>query len=177
MERRLVEYLARLHVPTFGEPLTASIDRKTYLPIVSGRSFDSLSSQGLQVLVNVAYALALHTVAADRDLPLPGLLIIDGPSSNVRTVGYDAERLADSMHSCRRSQASTAIVSRSLSSTTIFLLATTSGCDSDSARTIALSVSRREEKASPTSQPLDARMPTNGQGGSGRFRTGARRSQ
>ena len=95
MESRLVEYLGRLQVPTFGEPLTASIDRKTYLPIVSGRSFDSLSSQGLQVLVNVAYALALHTVAADRDLPLPGLLIIDGPSSNVGTEGYDAERLAD----------------------------------------------------------------------------------
>jgi hypothetical protein len=93
MEGRLATYLERLHVPTFGEPLTASIDRKTYLPVVSGRSFESLSSQGLQVLVNVAYALALHTVAADRNLPLPGL--IDGPSSNVGTEGYDSERLAD----------------------------------------------------------------------------------
>jgi hypothetical protein len=32
-------------------------------------------------------------VAADRNLPLPGL--IDGPSSNVGTEGYDSERLAD----------------------------------------------------------------------------------
>jgi hypothetical protein len=95
LEARLLEYLGRLEVPTFGVPLSAAIDRRTYLPIVSGRTFDSLSSQGLQVLVNVAYALALHTVAVDRDLPLPGLLVIDGPSSNVGTEGYDAARLAD----------------------------------------------------------------------------------
>lgn len=95
LERRFYEYLARLRVPTFGAPLTASIAPRTYLPIVAGRHFDSLSSQGLQVLVNVAHALAHHTVAIDRDLPLPGLLVIDGPSSNVGTEGYDAERLSD----------------------------------------------------------------------------------
>lgn len=95
LEARLHEYLDRLHVPTFGVPLTAKVDTTTYLPIVSGRSFDSLSSQGLQVLVNVAHALAHHTVAIDRDLPLPGLLIIDGASSNVGTEGYDAQRLDD----------------------------------------------------------------------------------
>jgi hypothetical protein len=95
LEARLLMYLGRLEVPTFGGTLTAAIDRNTYLPIVSGRTFDSLSSQGLQVLVNVAYALALHTVAVDRNLPLPGLLVIDGPSSNVGTEGYDAARLAD----------------------------------------------------------------------------------
>jgi hypothetical protein len=95
LERRFHEYLGRLHVPTFGAPLTASIAPRTYLPIVAGRHFDSLSSQGLQVLVNVAHALAHHTVAIDRDLPLPGLLVIDGPSSNVGTEGYDAERLSD----------------------------------------------------------------------------------
>ncbi len=35
--------------------------------MVSGRSFDRLSSQGLQVLVNVAHALAHHTVAITLD--------------------------------------------------------------------------------------------------------------
>ena len=95
LEERFLVYLNRLDVPTFGRTLTASIDRRSYLPIVSGRSFDSLSSQGLHVLVNIAYALAIHTVAIDRDLPLPGLLMIDGPSSNVGTEGYDAQRLID----------------------------------------------------------------------------------
>ena len=95
LERRFYEYLRRLRIPTFGAPLTAGIASRTYRPVVAGRHFDSLSSQGLQVLVNVAHALAHHTVAIDRDLPLPGLLVIDGPSSNVGTEGYDAERLAD----------------------------------------------------------------------------------
>lgn len=95
LEARFQEYLQKLRIPTFGSPLTGTIDSKTYLPVVSGRSFDRLSSQGLQVLVNVAHALAHHTVAIDRDLPLPGLLVIDGASSNVGTEGYDAERLAD----------------------------------------------------------------------------------
>ena len=95
LERRFYEYLWRLRIPTFGAPLTAGIASRTYRPVVAGRHFDSLSSQGLQVLVNVAHALAHRTVAIDRDLPLPGLLVIDGPSSNVGTEGYDAERLAD----------------------------------------------------------------------------------
>ena len=95
LEARFHEYLNRLHVPTFGLPLTAKVDSTTYLPVVSGRPFDRLSSQGLQVLVNVAHALAHHTVAIDRDLPLPGLLVIDGASSNVGTEGYDAQRLDD----------------------------------------------------------------------------------
>lgn len=67
----------------------------TYMPVVSDRPFETLSSQGLMVLVNVAHALAHHTVAIDRDLPLPGMLIIDGASSNVGKEGYDAERLDD----------------------------------------------------------------------------------
>lgn len=95
LETRFQEYVERLHIPSFGEPLGASLNRKTFLPSVAGRSFDSLSSQGLQVLVNIAHALAHHTVAIDRNLPLPGLLVIDGPSSNVGTEGYDAERLDD----------------------------------------------------------------------------------
>jgi len=95
LEERFTKYLRKLNVPTFGTPIEGTINSATYLPVVSGRSFDRLSSQGLQVLVNVAHALAHHTVAIDRDLPLPGLLVIDGASSNVGTEGYDAERLSD----------------------------------------------------------------------------------
>jgi hypothetical protein len=95
LEERFQEYVERLRIPDFDGPLTCRIARESYLPIVGGRDFDRLSSQGLQVLVNVAHALAQHTVAIDRDLPLPGLLVIDGPSSNIGTEGYDPERLAD----------------------------------------------------------------------------------
>jgi hypothetical protein len=92
---RFLDYVRRLEVPSFGEALTAHIDASTYLPVVAGRRFETLSSQGLQVLVNIAHALAHHTVAIDRGLRLPGLLVLDGPSSNVGTEGFDAQRLAD----------------------------------------------------------------------------------
>ncbi len=95
LERRLYEYLEQLHVPVLGDMLSAVIDRQTYLPIVSGRRFDELSSQGLEVLVNVAHALAHHTVAIDRGLPLPGFLVLDGLSSNVGREGFDAARVQD----------------------------------------------------------------------------------
>ena len=95
LNSRFLEYVQRLEVPSFGEQLTAHIDPTTYLPVVAGRRFETLSSQGLQVLVNVAHALAHHTVAIERGLRLPGLLVIDGPSSNVGTEGFDAQRLVD----------------------------------------------------------------------------------
>jgi hypothetical protein len=76
-------------------PLTAAINQTTYLPEVTGRPFDELSSQGLTVLVNVAHALAHHTVYLDHELPLPGLLVLDGLSNNVGHEGFDLERRDD----------------------------------------------------------------------------------
>ncbi|MGE3327927.1 MAG: hypothetical protein AB7N61_21250 [Acidimicrobiia bacterium] len=96
LEQRFTEYLQRLNVSVSdGLPLIASINRTTYMPEVSGRSFDDLSSQGLTVLVNVAHALAHHTVSIDRELPLPGLLVLDGLSNNVGNEGFDLERRDD----------------------------------------------------------------------------------
>lgn len=95
LEGRFLDYLQRLHVSLSDLPLTAGINRTTYLPEVTGRPFDELSSQGLSVLVNVAHALAHHTVAIDNDLPLPGLLVLDGLSTNVGHEGFDLERRDD----------------------------------------------------------------------------------
>jgi hypothetical protein len=95
LERRFLEYLKALHIPQFGESISASINKKTYLPEVAGRSFDELSSQGLQTLVNIAHALAHHTTAIDLNLPLPGLLVLDGISANSGSEGYDEARVRD----------------------------------------------------------------------------------
>ncbi len=95
LEHRFLSYLQRLHVSLSDLPLTAAINRRTYLPEVTGRPFDELSSQGLSVLVNVAHALAHHTVAIENGLPLPGLLILDGLSNNVGHEGFDLERRDD----------------------------------------------------------------------------------
>lgn len=95
LEKRMLDYLERLNVPTLGDLLTVKINRKTYLPEVSTRSFDELSSQGLKTLVNVAHALAHHTVAIDRGLFLPGLLVLDGVSANSGKEGLDGDRILD----------------------------------------------------------------------------------
>jgi hypothetical protein len=91
----MVDYLTRLHVPQLGDLLTVKINRNTYLPEVSTRTFDELSSQGLKTLVNVAHALAHHTVAIDRGLDIPGLLILDGVSANSGKEGLEGNRIVD----------------------------------------------------------------------------------
>lgn len=95
LEVRLLDYLRELNIPDLGQELSVKINRTTYLPEVSGRTFDELSSQGLKTLVNIAHALAHHTVAIDRDLPMPGLLILDGLSANAGHEGFDQERIRD----------------------------------------------------------------------------------
>jgi hypothetical protein len=95
LESRLFEYLERLHIPQLADTLTVRINRTTFMPEVSGRSFDELSSQGLKTLVNAAHALAHHTVAIDRGLPLPGFLVLDGVSANSGHDGFDQDRIED----------------------------------------------------------------------------------
>lgn len=95
LEGRFHEYLERLQIPQLADTLTVKINRRTYMPEVSGRSFDELSSQGLKTLVNCAHALAHHTVAIDLGLPLPGLLILDGLSANSGSDGFDHDRILD----------------------------------------------------------------------------------
>jgi hypothetical protein len=95
LEKRMVDYLTRLHVPQLGDLLTVKFNRTTYLPEVSTRTFDELSSQGLKTLVNVAHALAHHTVAIDRGLDMPGLLVLDGVSANSGKEGFEGDRIVD----------------------------------------------------------------------------------
>ncbi|MFI5888507.1 hypothetical protein ACIA5D_00120 [Actinoplanes sp. NPDC051513] len=95
LEQRMLEYLTELHIPDLGQELSVHLNRTTYLPEVSGRTFDELSSQGLKTLVNIAHALAHHTVTIDRRLPMPGLLVLDGLSANAGHEGFDQERVRD----------------------------------------------------------------------------------
>jgi hypothetical protein len=76
-------------IPEFaGEP-RAGIDHISFKPIVNGRPFEELSA-GVRVLVNVAYLLAHHLTALELQLPLPGLLMIDGIHKNIGADDYDA---------------------------------------------------------------------------------------
>ncbi|WP_216586539.1 hypothetical protein [Streptomyces brasiliscabiei] len=85
--------LRSFDAPRFDNQPGSRINRETYLPVVDGRSFADLQSQGVEVLVNVAHVLTHQQVALANDIPLPNLLIIDGISSNVGHEGVDLERL------------------------------------------------------------------------------------
>ncbi len=66
------------------------ISRRNWQPRVyhgsndeEGWDFSEAGSGGKQVLFNVCYALAVHRVAAEHDLPLPTTLIVDSPTKNI----------------------------------------------------------------------------------------------
>lgn len=75
------------------------LDSRNWLPFVSHQgqewSFFDAGSGGKKTLFNVCYALAVHRVALERDLPLPSFLIIDSPIKNITR--DENEALVDSL--------------------------------------------------------------------------------
>ena len=63
------------------------IDPRNWRPVIlhgeQGWSFWDTGSGGKKTLFNVCYALALHSIAIDRELPVPSLLLIDSPTKNI----------------------------------------------------------------------------------------------
>lgn len=90
IEENYKRALLSISLPEFTTNDTIIINRKTWMPeIIPGDktkrkySFENMGSAGVKVLMNVAYALVLHKVAVENNLPLPTLLIIDSPSKNI----------------------------------------------------------------------------------------------
>lgn len=63
------------------------LDPRNWQPFVrhgeQAWTFYDAGSGGKKTLFNVCYALAVHTVAAEENLPLPSFLIIDSPTKNI----------------------------------------------------------------------------------------------
>lgn len=63
------------------------LDTRTWLPHVVHEDqvwgFHDAGSGGKKTLFNVCYALAVHSIAAEEDRPLPSFLIIDSPTKNI----------------------------------------------------------------------------------------------
>ncbi|ROR46571.1 ATP-binding protein [Kitasatospora cineracea] len=94
LDRAFESTLRSFDAPRFDSMPGSYINRRTYLPVVDGRPFTDLSSQGVEVMVNVAHALAHQLVALSHpENVLPNLLVIDGVSSNVGHEGIDLDRL------------------------------------------------------------------------------------
>lgn len=98
LEQTFRDLLEAIRAPRFTSPGPTVIDRETYLPIYDGRRFDELQSQGLQVMVNVAHAVAHQLTAIQYDLPLPNILLIDGLTGNIGYEGLDMERVEAIYH-------------------------------------------------------------------------------
>lgn len=63
------------------------IDPRNWKPVIHHGeyewSFWDTGSGGKKTLFNVCYALALHSVAVDTNIPVPNILIIDSPTKNI----------------------------------------------------------------------------------------------
>jgi hypothetical protein len=73
--------------PGVSEEDDVIVDPRNWRPtVVHGDqewSFWDAGSGGKKTLFNVCYALAIHSVALDRRMPVPEILIIDGPTKNI----------------------------------------------------------------------------------------------
>jgi len=68
-----------------GDEVT--IDPRNWMPVVvhgdQRWGYWDTGSGGKKTLFNVCYALALHAVALERQMPLPTILVIDSPTKNI----------------------------------------------------------------------------------------------
>lgn len=73
--------------PGVSDDDTVELDTRTWRPTIQHRgqewTFWDAGSGGKKTLFNVCYALALHEVALERNLPVPNLLVIDSPTKNI----------------------------------------------------------------------------------------------
>lgn len=90
VEHAFLEALQEVGVPGVGPNDTVHISRRTWIPMIfeegvedDAWSFFDTGSGGKKTLLNVCYALAVHRVAAQRELPLPSFLMIDTPMKNI----------------------------------------------------------------------------------------------
>ncbi len=84
---RFKQIMLTVGFPGVSEADEVIIDPRNWKPtIVHGDQewgFWDTGSGGKKTLFNVCYALALHSVAMERGMPLPTLLIIDSPTKNI----------------------------------------------------------------------------------------------
>ena len=90
IESQFLNTMLEIGFPGISPGDRVEISRRNWQPRVyhgnddqHGWNFDEAGSGGKQVLFNVCYALSVHRVAAEHDLPLPNFLIIDSPTKNI----------------------------------------------------------------------------------------------
>lgn len=103
IEDAYLDILLRVGVPGIEKQDKVSINRRTWIPQIQPKdgdpyTFYDAGSGGKKTLLNACYALAVHKVASERGLPLPGFLMIDTPMKNI---GEDVnEHIFRSFYKC-----------------------------------------------------------------------------
>ncbi|MGD0158050.1 MAG: AAA family ATPase [Terracidiphilus sp.] len=90
LERNYKKLLIAIGFPGVGEDDLVVINHRTLIPEIwtNGNearkwTFFDAGSGGKKTLLKISFALALHQTAAERNLPVPHLLIIDSPMKNI----------------------------------------------------------------------------------------------
>jgi RNA polymerase-binding transcription factor DksA len=90
LEKTFLAILQEIGFPGVGPQDRVEINTRNWRPGVFhghddeiGWNFFEAGSGGKKVLFNVCYALAIHKVAAENNMPLPTFLIVDGPTKNI----------------------------------------------------------------------------------------------
>jgi hypothetical protein len=85
--RRFHQMMLAVGFPGVYADDTVILNTRTWLPVVKHGDqewgFYDAGSGGKKTLFNVCFALAVHQVATEEDLPLPAILIIDSPTKNI----------------------------------------------------------------------------------------------
>lgn len=89
IEEEFLHSLLKVGVPGVRIGDRVEINRTTWIPSITSSDeetrydFYNAGSGGKKTLLNVCYALAIHKVASENNLPLPTFLIIDTPMKNI----------------------------------------------------------------------------------------------
>lgn len=90
IENAYLDALIGSRVPGVHRNDIVEINRRTWIPWILSEGdealkwyFSNAGSGGKKTLLKVCYAIALHKVASDNNLPLPSFLIIDTPMKNI----------------------------------------------------------------------------------------------
>lgn len=90
IEKAYLEALLKICLPGVSKNDQVEINRTTWIPWIFSNGdealkwyFSNTGSGGKKTLLKVCYALALHKVAAENELPLPNFVIIDTPMKNI----------------------------------------------------------------------------------------------
>lgn len=85
--REFKRIMLSVSFPGVSEDDDVVLDPRNWKPTVAHGdqkwSFWDTGSGGKKTLFNVCYALALHKVALERDMPVPTIMIIDSPTKNI----------------------------------------------------------------------------------------------